>query len=445
MDLREYGFIDINHEKLAKTQTPYTVYTECLEETAQQQFFDVLNEPYVTYGALMPDAHTGYTMPIGGVCSTKGKVVPQFVGFDIGCGMCAYKTDYTKEQIEEKSEIIYNHIVQRIPLGFKTHKEHQSLKIDLPKTDFAEHVLQTSALKQLGTLGGGNHFIEVGYGADEKAWIVIHSGSRGFGHKIASHYMLQAYLLKNPEDEKLEVIVEDFKQRNKKFKEHNPEGFENALTKFMQKQKLAITKASNLDNIKEILPLDVESALGQDYIKDQNFALQFAIENRKRMIVTIHDIMNEVIGGTFEFQESDEVRFINRNHNHADYDAQRDEWIHRKGATHAEKGMRGVIPGNMRDGSFVVIGKGNSDSLASSSHGAGRVMSRKKAKKNISMEDFEASMQGITGTVDENTLDESPFAYKDIFEVMELQDNLVEIEEHIKVLINVKDNSKSRF
>jgi len=163
------------------------------------------------------------------------------------------------------------------------------------------------------------------------------------------------------------------------------------------------------------------------------------------MISDIHTIMNEILGGEFAFQDDDEVRFINRNHNHAEYDKKREEWIHRKGATHAEVGMRGVIPGNMRDGSFVVIGKGNADSLASSSHGAGRVMSRRKAKQAISLEEFKASMVGITGTIDENTLDESPFAYKDIFEVMRLQDDLVEIEEHIKVLINVKDNAKSRF
>jgi tRNA-splicing ligase RtcB len=180
-------------------------------------------------------------------------------------------------------------------------------------------------------------------------------------------------------------------------------------------------------------------------VKDQNFALEYALENRKRMIATIHDIMNELLGGEFTFKDEDEVRFINRNHNHADYSKEREEWIHRKGATHAEVGMRGVIPGNMRDGSFVVIGKGNADSLASSSHGAGRVMSRVKAKKIISIEEFETSMQGITGTVDANTLDESPFAYKDIFEVMKLQEDLVEVEEHIKVLINVKDNSKSKF
>jgi len=284
-----------------------------------------------------------------------------------------------------------------------------------------------------------------GYGADKKAWIVIHSGSRGFGHKIASHYMLKAYLLKNPIESKLEKNLEDFKQKNEKFKEHNPKGFEKALEKFTQKQKVAIEKASNLDNIKEILPLNTDSKLGKDYIKDQNFALEFALENRKRMIEIIHSIMNDVIGGVFEFKENDELRFINRNHNHVDYNKQNDEWIHRKGATHAEEGMRGVIPGNMRDGSFVVIGKGNVDSLASSSHGAGRVMSRKKAKKNISLEEFESSMLGIRGTVDENTLDESPFAYKDIFEVMKLQEDLVEVKEHIKVLINVKDNSKSRY
>ncbi len=445
MELKEYGFTDINHELLQSAKTPYKVYAECLEDEAQQQFLNVIKQPYITYGALIPDAHTGYTMPIGGVCSAKDMIVPQFVGFDIGCGMCAYKTDYTKEQIEQKADEIYEKIVERIPLGFKTHKNHQSLKIDLPRTEYAEHILQSTGLKQVGTLGGGNHFIEVGYGADNKAWIVIHSGSRGFGHKIASHYMLQAYLLKNPSDDKLEAAIDDFKERNKKFKEHNPEGFEKALEKFTQKQKLAIAKAAKIDNIKGIYPLDVNSQLGKEYIKDQKFALEFALENRKRMIAVIHDIMNEEFGGDFEFKCNDETRFINRNHNHAEYDSKRGEWIHRKGATHAEEGMRGVIPGNMRDGSFVVIGKGNSNSLCSSSHGAGRVMSRKQAQKRISLEDFKASMQGIKGTVGENTLDESPFAYKDIFEVMKLQSDLVDIEEHIKVLINVKDNAKSRF
>jgi tRNA-splicing ligase RtcB len=445
MTLKELGFNEIDHKTLAKTETPYKIYAELLDETAQRQFEDVLNEPYVTRGALMPDAHAGYTMPIGAVCATKDMVVPQFVGFDIGCGMCAYKTDYTKAEVETHATEIYNAIVEHIPLGSRKHKNHQPFKYDLRLTPFAESVLNSTGLKQLGTLGGGNHFIEVGYGADEKAWIVIHSGSRGFGHKIASHYMIQAFLEKHNQEDELALRLDEFTKRNTGFKENNPEGFEKALLKFKHKQMLELNKKIRPDDIKEICGLDVNSTLGKEYILDQHFALNFAVENRKLMIARIHEAMNDIMGETYEFKVEDEVRFINRNHNHADYDEVSKEWIHRKGATHAEVGMRGVIPGNMRDGSFVVIGKGNTDSLNSSSHGAGRVMSRKKARANVDLEDFKASMQGITGTVDENTLDESPFAYKDIFEVMKLQDELVDVVEHIKVLINVKDNSKGKY
>ena len=445
MTLKELGFNDIDHEALAKTDTPYKIYAELLDETAQKQFEDVLNVPYVTRGALMPDAHAGYTMPIGAVCATKDMVVPQFVGFDIGCGMCAYKTDYTKAEVESHATEIYNAIVEHIPLGSGKHKNHQPFKYDLELTPFAKSVLNSTGLKQLGTLGGGNHFIEVGYGADEKAWIVIHSGSRGFGHKIATHYMIQAYLKDNSQEDALQERMDEFIKRNENFKTHNPEGFEKSFLKFKHKQMLDLNRQIKVDHLDGIWGLDVESTLGKEYILDQNFALNFAVENRKLMIERIHAQMNAILGGEYDFKAEDEERFINRNHNHADYDEQSGEWIHRKGATHAETGMRGVIPGNMRDGSFVVVGKGNADALNSSSHGAGRVMSRKKAKVNVSLEDFKVTMKGITGTVDENTLDESPFAYKDIFEVMRLQDELVDVVEHIKVLINVKDNSKSRY
>jgi len=445
MTLQELGFKEINHEVLAKTGTPYKIYAELLDETAHKQFEDVIRQPFVTRAALMPDAHSGYTMPIGAVCATEGVVVPQFVGFDIGCGMCAYKTNYTKAQVEAHATEIYNATIERVPLGARKHKNHQPFKSDLPLTPFAESILNSTGLKQLGTLGSGNHFIEVGYGADEKAWIVIHSGSRGFGHKIASHYMIQAYLDKHDQEDELRERLDEFTARNSGFRENNPEGFEKALLKFKHKQMLELNKKIRPDDIKEICGLDAESELGQAYIMDQNFALGYALENRKLMIARIHEALNEIMGGEDTFDAADETRFINRNHNHADFDEASGEWIHRKGATHAEEGMRGVIPGNMRDGSFIVIGKGNTDSLQSSSHGAGRVMSRRQAKTRVSLEDFKVSMQGITGTVDENTLDESPFAYKDIFEVMRLQEDLVEVVEHIKVLINVKDNSKSRY
>ncbi len=444
MDLKEFGFTEINYQLLDAVKTPYKIYAELLDEGAQQQFLDVLSAPFVTYAALMPDAHQGYTMPIGGVCATKDVIVPQFVGFDIGCGMCAFKTNFSREQIENKAQIIYNKIIENIPLGFKTHKNAQSFKSDLPRTDFAQYILESSALKQLGTLGGGNHFIEIGYGKDESVWIIVHSGSRGLGHKIASHYMLQAFLEQNPQDKKLTEIVAEFEERNIKFKELRPEKYQSSLNKFTVKQKAALIKKAKIDNIKGIWGLDTNSELGKEYILDQNFALNYALENRKRMIIAVHNIFNNVLNSENEidFNCND---FINRNHNHAEFDDKSNQWIHRKGATHAEKGMRGVIPGNMRDGCFIVTGKGNYDSLQSSSHGAGRVMSRTKAKKNVSIEDFESSMKNITGTVDINTVDESPFAYKDIFEVMNLQKDLVSIDDHIKVLINVKDNAKSRF
>jgi tRNA-splicing ligase RtcB len=445
MDLKNYGFMEIDHERLAATGTPYKVYAELLDPTAQEQFSDVLKQSFVSYGALMPDAHAGYTMPIGGVAACRDVIVPQFVGFDIGCGMCAYKSEYTKEQVEAVAQILYNRIVDTIPLGFNRHKNHQPFRYDLPLSDFAKMTLESVGLKQLGTLGGGNHFIEIGYGADERVWIVIHSGSRGFGHKIASHYMLQAYLEKHPAEGKLEAVVADWEARNVKFKEANPEGYAKALKKFTLKQQAQINRTMRPDDIPGIFGLATDSELGQAYIVDQHFALNYALENRKRMIEVIHGIMQEVMGGEEAIAFDDEARFINRNHNHAEYDETRGEWIHRKGATHADDGMMGVIPGNMRDGSFVVRGRGNPESLSSSSHGAGRVMSRVKAKKSVSIEAFEESMRGITGTVDEHTLDESPFAYKDIFEVMRLQKDLVEVVEHIQPLINVKDNSRQRY
>lgn len=444
-DLKEFGFGEIDHTKFSKYKKPYKIYAELIDETTAKQFEDVLRQDFVTQASLMPDAHSGYSMPIGGVCATKGVVVPQFVGFDIGCGMCAYQTDFSKNDILPHSKEIYDLVVDTIPLGFSTHKNHQPFKYDLPLTSFAQSVLNSIGLRQLGTLGGGNHFIEIGFDESERVWIIIHSGSRGFGHKIASYYMVEAYLSKKGKNELLEERIKDFESRNRGFREHNPSKYKKALAKFIDKQKIEIAKKSKPDNITGIHPLSVDSPLGQDYIKDQKFALFFALENRKRMIENVHKIINQTLKANYQIDFDDEDRFINRNHNHTEFEESRGEWIHRKGATHAKKGMMGVIPGNMRDGSFIVKGKGNFDSLESSSHGAGRVMSRNQAKKVLKIDDFIESMSGITGTVDINTIDESPFAYKNIFEVMELQKDLVDVIAHIKPLINIKDNSPKKF
>ena len=442
----------MSYNLLDTTNTPYKIYAENLDEKAIEQFYDVLNEPYVTYGALMPDAHGGYTMPIGGVCSTKGKIVPQFVGFDIGCGMCAYKTDFIKEEVENMAKHIHFGITQVIPTGVMKHPNKQPIPdsiLNMDRSTFANEVLNSIGGIQLGTLGGGNHFIEIGYGRDNKVWIIIHSGSRGVGGQIARHYMDKAFFNKSDYDKtinkKLNEMMVLFSNKNKKFKEHNPTKYEEKYKQIREKYKSKIIQKLDVDKQDGIYPLDVTSSTGQDYTKDMNFALQFALENRKHMIQSVHSVLRDAIGRDYEIDFNDEDRFINRNHNHAEFDENKNEWIHRKGATHAENGMMGVIPGNMRDGSFIVRGKGCEGSLCSSSHGAGRVMSRRQATMEIDFEDYKNTMKGVVGTITENTIDEAPFAYKNIFEVMEMQRDLVEVIDYIKPLINVKDDSKNYY
>lgn len=179
---------------------------------------------------------------------------------------------------------------------------------------------------------------------------------------------------------------------------------------------------------------DVDSQEGKDYIQDLNWALDYALANRKEIMKRVVNCITESLD--MACYELDFSELINRNHNHA---VEREGvWIHRKGATHAEDGMMGVIPGSMRDGSFIVKGKGNPDSLYSSSHGAGRVLGRKQARRELDVETFKEEMVGIKAKVDDSTIDESPFAYKNIFDVMALQADLVDVVAHVKPLINIK-------
>ena len=236
--------------------------------------------------------------------------------------------------------------------------------------------------------------------------------------------------------------LHDFNQRNTKWLEEivrtldtneykaKQEQFAKAQDKFLAKQKAQYMKKQNIEGLHSF---DITSTLGKAYIADMNFCLEYALLNRKHMI-------NSIASGILEQQEGwkghKRVQFINRNHNHADI--QGNIVIHRKGATHAEDGMLGVIPGNMKDGSFIVKGKGNSESMSSSSHGAGRVLSRRKAKEQLSLDTFHEHMTGITTNHTDANLDESPDAYKSIFEVMELQKDLVEVIDHIKPILNIK-------
>lgn len=371
---------------------PVKIYAENIEETALEQFNSALELDCVTRAALMPDAHTGYSLPIGSAVESDQIVFPSWVGYDIGCGMSAIPTSFTKEKVEQNSKDIFHQIYRDVPTGFTEHNDKQSWNeaTHFDSTpELEERYWTGNARNQLGTLGGGNHFIEVGYDENNQVWIIIHSGSRKLGHRTAERYMKIA-AGQDPED-------------RKKAKEGHY-GFA------------------------------VDSENGENYIKDLNFCLQYALANRRHMIENVIQSISRKVGGGYGEWD----RFINRNHNHAEDRKDDGKWIHRKGATHAESGMDGVIPGNMRDGSFIVVGKGNPESLYSSSHGAGRVLSRSKARKTLNVDDFVKDMEGITARVEEKTLDESSSAYKNIFEVMELQKDLVNVVTYVKPIINVK-------
>jgi tRNA-splicing ligase RtcB len=362
---------------------PHKIYAESLDPKTLSQFYDAMKCDFVVKGALMPDAHLGYSIPIGAVVATKGMIVPAWVGYDIGCGMVALKTTFKIDDIREHSQEIFDGIYRRIPVGanhndrFTNWKEAETL----PSTKVLKDLYDKNGGKQIGSLGGGNHFVEIGHDENDDIWIIIHSGSRNLGHRIATHYMKLA-------------------SESDKAKEGN-------------------------------YPLDVTSVEGENYIMDLNFCLEFALQNRKIMIERVIRVIKETCEGDGNMRN-----IINRNHNHA---TEKDGlWIHRKGATHAEAGMEGVIPGNMRDGSFIVEGKGNPESLYSSSHGAGRVLSRRQAKETIDLKDFEETMGDITAKVGQSTIDESPFAYKDIFQVMKEQEDLVHVKHRVKPLINIK-------
>lgn len=359
------------------------IYAENVDPKAMAQFCDAMKLDTTVQGALMPDAHVGYTLPIGAVIASDGIVFPSFVGYDVGCGVCAVPTTFDVNEIRTKMDEIFDGIYAKVPVGFKINGEKVSTKLDPANlTDRGRKAFEARGdFYALGTLGSGNHFIEVGVDGENKVWLIVHSGSRGVGHGIATEYM--------------KLASPDGKAR---------EGF---------------------------FGFDVAGDDGKSYINDLNWTLKFALENRYEIIKRAVAVIAAHCSGEAVWDS-----LINRNHNHAEERA--GKWIHRKGATHAEKGMMGVIPGNMRDGSFIVRGKGNPDSLYSSSHGAGRVLGRNQARKTLDVEEFEATMVGIKAKVGRSTIDESPMAYKNLSWIMELSKDLVEVCARVMPLINVK-------
>lgn len=365
-----------------------------MEEGALAQARNLANLPFAfSHIAIMPDTHLGYGMPIGAILATRGVVLPNAVGVDIGCGMCSLRTNLTDVETEDLKKIM-GIIRKAVPVGFKHHKNQQDetwmpeRKGDLPVVD-QEYA---SALRQIGTLGGGNHFIEIQKGSDGYIWIMIHSGSRNIGFTVANHY-------------------------NKVAKKMNVKSGE--------------------DVSKDLAYIPESSPSFELYWNEMNYCLEFALANRKLMMERIKAAFMDVLPQV-EFAD-----FINKPHNFAAVEEHFGETVivHRKGATRARKGEWGMIPGSQGTRSFLVKGKGEAHSFESCSHGAGRVMSRTRARKTLDLKEVVKSLDesGVLHAIRRRSdLDEAPESYKDIDEVMQNQTDLVEVQIELQPLAVIK-------
>ena len=342
---------------------------------------------------LMPDTHSGYGMPIGGVVALDKAVCPNMVGVDIGCGMLAVKTSLTDISKEQLLNII-NGIKNNIPVGFSHQEKAQEDEL-FNDERWEKSIIckqeKESAKHQLGTLGGGNHFIEIQKGDDCHIWFMIHSGSRNLGKKVADYYNKIA---------------------------------ENLCTMWKHK-----------DTVKSELAFLPKGTVEFDnYWCEMSLCLDFAYRNR---IAMANVIKKEFI----KFIDCEFVKQINIHHNYASIEQHysRNVIVHRKGATLARENTIGIIPGSQGTSSYIVQGLGNPKSLCSCSHGAGRKMSRKKAKENLSIENEQKIMGDIIHNITtKDQLDEAPSAYKDIDTVMEEQKDLVKILVKLKPLAVIK-------
>lgn len=377
---------------------PIKLWIEDIEEGALEQAQNMGNLPFAfKHIAIMPDSHQGYGMPIGGVLATNGIIIPNAVGVDIGCGMCALKTNLTEIETSTLKKVMSG-IRNKVPLGFNHHKERQNEALmpsnsTIIKGGIVERQYE-AALKQIGTLGGGNHFIEIQKGSDGHIWIMIHSGSRNIGLKVAEHYNRLAIKLN-----------------------------ERWFSEIPSKWQLAF------------LPIETQEA--KEYMSEMQYCIDFAFANRK--------LMMENIKASFEAELTDfaEMDFVNIAHNYARWENHFDTnvIVHRKGATSAKKGEIGIIPGSQGTKSYIVKGKGNPESFESCSHGAGRALSRKKAQNTLSLEEEIARLdnQNIIHAIrNKKDLDEAPGAYKNIDIVMENQKDLVDIEVELTPMAVIK-------
>ena len=382
-----------------------------IEGAAMTQLTNLAGLPFIAPNgvAVMPDVHAGKGSTVGTVIATDKAIIPAAVGVDIGCGMNAVRLSIKANQLPDSLAAIRSRIESLIPVGNNSHLREEILVRNRQILDKGDGLAITSvedivykikkdyvahAAKQLGTLGGGNHFVELCIDENQDVWVMLHSGSRGVGNVIGSHFIEQA------------------KEAMSKYFIHLPD------------QDLAYLPEGTKDF--------------DDYVKAVQWAQDYAMENRKQMMLRVIDALRIEIQIPFDITQE----AINCHHNYVEKENHfgRNLWVTRKGAIRAREGDLGIIPGSMGAKSFIVRGKGNPESYCSCSHGAGRKMSRTKAKEMFTVADLVAQTAGVECLKTDAVLDEIPGAYKDIEQVMTNQTELVEVVHTLKQVMCIKGN-----
>ena len=390
---------------------PIKIWTNEVEEGAMQQLYNLASMPFIAKNgiAVMPDCHMGVGSTVGSVIATHKAIIPAAVGVDIGCGMNAVRTSLKASDLPDNLKAIRDQIERDIPLGAGGgYKRPEDLEknynvalgtIDHPEMEAKltrffgndKSKMYSKISSQLGTLGSGNHFIEICLDQNDDVWIVLHSGSRGIGNMIGSYF------------------IEKAKKRMEQYFIYLP------------------------DDDLAYLPEDTDDF--NEYVEAVNWAQNYALENRRQMMLKVIAALKR---HTKDFHITREA--INCHHNYVEKENHfgQNLWVTRKGAIRARKDDLGVIPGSMGQRSYIVQGLGNAESYCSCSHGAGRVMSRSKARNVFTIEDLKNQTEGVECRKDDAVLDEIPGAYKNIDEVMENQKDLVKVLFTLKQVLCVK-------
>ena len=388
------------------------IFTEVVDEIAVSQIKTLCDSEIFASSKIrvMPDVHAGASCTIGTTMTITDKIIPNMVGVDIGCGMECANLGKVEINLERLDNLIY----ERIPAGMEVRAvEHEfCAQIDLSKLRCYRNINEYRAKLSIGTLGGGNHFIEVDVDDDGNKYLVVHSGSRHLGTEVAEYYQKEAFRrLSGNSNKQIQELIAKLKEEGR------------------QKEIQSTVKAlmAQKTNIPESMAY-VENELFDDYVFDMKLVQYFANLNRKAM-------MREIVDG-LNLDVKEQFSTI---HNYLDTDYM----IMRKGAVSARKGEKLLIPINMRDGALICIGKGNEDWNCSAPHGAGRLLSRGKARATLSVEEFVREMDGIYSTsVNRSTLDESPMAYKSIADIVDNIAPTVDITNRIRPIYNFKSSEQ---